>query len=77
MTIASLVITTVVFVSMGWTSQADNKSLLLFGSFIVVAIAIAGGYCQSQKVTFVVGGNKNEITVGSLRKCTVTLQYLL
>ena len=61
MTIASLVITTVVFVSMGWTSQADNKSLLLFGSFIVVAIAIAGGYCQSQKVTFVVGGNKNEM----------------
>lgn len=61
MTIASLVITTVVFVSMGWTSQADNKSLLLFGSFIVVAISIAGGYCQSQKVTFVVGGNKNEM----------------
>lgn len=61
MTIASLVITTVVFVAMGWTSQADNKSLLLFGSFIVVAIAIAGGYCQSQKATFVVGGNKNEM----------------
>lgn len=61
MTIASLVITTIVFVSMGWTSQADNKSLLLFGSFIVVAIAIAGGYCQSQKVTFVIGGNKNEM----------------
>ena len=61
MTIASLVIATVVFVAMGWTSQADNKSLLLFGSFIVVAIAIAGGYCQSQKVTFVVGGNKNEM----------------
>lgn len=61
MTIASLVIVTVVFVAMGWTSKADNKSLLLFGSFIVVAIAIAGGYCQSQKVTFVIGGNKNEM----------------
>lgn len=61
MTIASLVITTLVFVAMGWTSQADNKSLLLFGSFIVVAIAIAGGYCQSQKATFVIGGNKNEM----------------
>lgn len=61
MTIASLVIVTLVFVVMGWTSTVDNKSLLLFGSFIVVAIAIAGGYCQSQKVTYVIGGNKNEM----------------
>ncbi|MGL4913257.1 MAG: OPT family oligopeptide transporter [Romboutsia sp.] len=61
MTIASLVIVTLVFVIMGWTSQADNKSLLLFGSFIVVAIAMAGGYSQSQKVTYVIGGNKNEM----------------
>ena len=61
MTIASLVIATLVFVIMGWTSKVDNTSLLLFGSFIVVAIAIAGGYCQSQKVTYVIGGNKNEM----------------
>ncbi|MCR8746985.1 OPT family oligopeptide transporter [Romboutsia lituseburensis] len=61
MTIASLVIVTLVFVIMGWKGQADNKSLLLFGSFIVVAIAIAGGYCQSQKVTYIIGGNKNEM----------------
>ncbi|WP_270505877.1 OPT family oligopeptide transporter [Paraclostridium sordellii] len=61
MTIASLVIVTLVFVIMGWTSQADNKSLLLFGTFIVVAIAIAGGYNQSQKVTYIIGGSKNEM----------------
>lgn len=61
MTIASLVIVTLVFVVMGWTSTVDNKSLLLFGSFIVVAIAISGGYFQSQKVTYVIGGNKNEM----------------
>lgn len=61
MTIASLVILTLIFVIMGWTSLADNKSLLLFGTFIVVAIAVAGGYTQSQKVTYVVGGNKNEM----------------
>ncbi|CEH33595.1 OPT family oligopeptide transporter [Romboutsia lituseburensis] len=61
MTIASLVIVTLVFVIMGWKDQAHNKSLLLFGSFIVVAIAIAGGYCQSQKVTYIIGGNKNEM----------------
>ncbi|MBW4861760.1 MAG: oligopeptide transporter, OPT family [Paeniclostridium sp.] len=61
MTIASLVIVTLVFVIMGWTSQADNKSLLLFGTFIVVAIAIAGGYSQSQKVTYIIGGSKNEM----------------
>lgn len=61
MTIASLVIVTVIFVAMGWTSAENNKSLLLFGTFIVTAIAIAGGYCQSQKVSFIVGGRKNEM----------------
>ncbi|QIB69334.1 peptide transporter [Aminipila butyrica] len=61
MTIASIVIVTLLFVSMGWTSQADNRTLLLFGTFIVTAIATAGGYCQSQKVTFIIGGDKNEM----------------
>lgn len=61
MTIASLVIATLIFVALGWTSAGDNKSLLLFGTFIVTAIAIAGGYCQSQKVSFIVGGKKGEM----------------
>ncbi|MGL5651478.1 MAG: OPT family oligopeptide transporter [Paraclostridium sp.] len=61
MTIASLVILTLVFVIMGWKGQADNKSLLLFGTFIVVSIAIAGGYSQSQKVTYIIGGSKSEM----------------
>lgn len=61
MTIASIVIVTLLFVGMGWTSQGDNRSLLLFGTFIVTAIATAGGYCQSQKVTFIIGGAKNEM----------------
>lgn len=61
MTIASLVIATLVFVIMKWTDVADNRSLLLLSTFIVVAIAIAGGYSQSQKVTFIVGGSKNEM----------------
>ena len=61
MTIAALVIVTLLFVGMGWKGQADNKSLLLFGSFIVVAISVAGGYSQTQKVTYIIGGNKNEM----------------
>ncbi len=61
MTIASLVIVTLLFASMSWTSARDNKALLLFGTFIVVAISTAGGYCQSQKVSFVLGGDKNEM----------------
>ena len=61
MTIASLVILTLVFVIMGWTSNADNKSLLLFAAFMVVAISTAGGYTQSQKVTYIIGGSKKEM----------------
>jgi putative OPT family oligopeptide transporter len=61
MTIASIVIVTLLFVVMGWKNPASNRSLLLFGTFIVTAISAAGGYCQSQKVTFVIGGDKNEM----------------
>ena len=61
MTIASLVILTLVFVIMGWTSQSDNKSLLLFAAFMVVAISTAGGYSQSQKVTYLIGGSRKEM----------------
>lgn len=61
MTIASLVILTLVFLIMGWTKQTDNKSLLLFASFMVVAISAAGGYSQSQKVAFVIGGSRKEM----------------
>jgi len=61
MTIASIVVVTLLFVAMGWKSPENNRTLLLFGTFIVTAIAMAGGYAQSQKVTFIVGGNKNEM----------------
>ncbi|GAB2024104.1 oligopeptide transporter, OPT family [Lactovum odontotermitis] len=61
MTIAALVILTLVFLMMGWTSNHDIQTLLLFGTFIVVSISVAGGYTQSQKVTFIVGGRPSEI----------------
>ncbi len=61
MTIASLVILTLIFVIMGWKNTDSNKSLLLFGTFIVTAISIAGGYSQSQKVGFIMGGKKSEM----------------
>lgn len=61
MTIASIVIVTLLFVTMGWVNPENNKSLLLFGTFIVTAISMAGGYSQSQKVTYIIGGNKNEM----------------
>lgn len=62
MTIAAIVIMTLVFVIMGWTSKANSVSLLLFGVFIVVCIAMAGGYMQTQKVTFIIGGSSKEMT---------------
>lgn len=81
MTIAFLVIVTLVFVIMGWTDLEANKSLLLFGSFIVVAIAIAGGYTQSQKVTYIIGGSKNEMqryfTIASIVGVIVVVGVIL
>jgi putative OPT family oligopeptide transporter len=56
MTIASLVIMTLVFVIMGWTGLADNKVILLLSTFIVVAISAGGGYAQSHKATYIIGG---------------------
>ena len=61
MTIASLVVVTIMFVALGWINPEDNKALLLFGTFIVTAISMAGGYSQSQKGSFVVGGSKDEM----------------
>lgn len=59
MTIASLLIITVIFLLLGWTSQANNITILLLATMVVVAISIAGGYAQSQKATFIVGGSKD------------------
>ncbi len=61
MTIASIVVVTLLFVVMGWKNPESNRSLLLFGTFIVTAISVAAGYSQSQKVTFVIGGDKKEM----------------
>ncbi len=64
MTIASLVILTIVFVLLGATSPEDNKALLTFGAVIVTAISVSGGYMQSQKVSFIIGGSSNTMVKG-------------
>ncbi len=82
MTIASLVILTIVFVLLGATSVEDNKALLVFGTVIVTAISVSGGYSQSQKASFLIGGSPNTMLKGfSLSAIagvvTVTLVILL
>ncbi len=66
MTIASLLIVTVVFVIMGnltategWTDAGGNLAVLLALTAVVTAISNSGGYAQSQKATFILGGDKN------------------
>ncbi|MEG0549708.1 MAG: oligopeptide transporter, OPT family [Vagococcus sp.] len=61
MTIASLVIMTLVFVMMGWKSEEHNIILLLFATFVVIVIAVAGSYMQAQKATYVMGGSSTEM----------------
>lgn len=64
MTIASLLIVTVVFLICGWTTEVDNKAVLLLGTVIVSGISISGGYAQSHKVSFIMGGNKDDMEKG-------------
>ncbi len=61
MTIASLVVMTIMFVALGTTEPEENKVLLLYGAIIVTAIATSGGYVQSQKVAFIMGGSENHM----------------
>lgn len=61
MTIASLVIMTLVFVTMGWKTTEHNIILLLFATFVVIVIAVAGSYMQAQKATFIMGGSSSEM----------------
>ncbi len=64
MTIASLLIVTVIFLICGWTTDVDNKAVLLLGTVIVSGISISGGYAQSHKVSFIMGGSKKEMERG-------------
>lgn len=71
MTIASLLIVTVVFVifgkitgNAGWTDAQGSLTILLALTSVVTAIAISGGYSQSQKTTFILGGSKT-----AMQKC--------
>lgn len=59
MTIASLLIVTVTFLLLGWTTQVDNVIILLIASTIVTGISASGGYAQSQKATYIIGGTKS------------------
>lgn len=61
MTIASLVLLTVLFVVMGWTSEFDLRSLLLLATFVVTAISIGGGYSQTQKATELVHADRPQM----------------
>ena len=62
MTIASLVIVTLLFVVMGWVDPANNKSLLLFGTFMVTAISVGGDKNEMQKY-FAISGIVGVIVV--------------
>ncbi|MGQ5708686.1 OPT family oligopeptide transporter [Lactobacillus sp. PSON] len=62
MTIASMVILTLIFALCGWTNTDHVQILLTFGVFIVTAISVGSGYMQTQKVSFVIGGSKNEMS---------------
>ena len=62
MTIASMVILTLIFAICGWNNTDYIQILLTFGVFIVTAISVGSGYIQTQKVSFVIGGSKKQMS---------------
>jgi putative OPT family oligopeptide transporter len=57
MTIASLLVITPVFALWGYTDINSMALVLLLGTTLVIAIALSGGFSQSLKTTFILGGN--------------------
>lgn len=62
MTIASLLLVTLVFLVTGHTSPEENVVIILVASIIVTAIAASGGYAQTQKATFIIGASRPQMT---------------
>jgi putative OPT family oligopeptide transporter len=81
MTIASLLIVTSVMKLMGRT-DANSMALAIFlGSMMCTGISVAGGYAQSLKVGFLVGGTSNKVSyfmfVASILSCITSVLILL
>src|SRR5205823_5664384 len=56
MTIATLILTCVLFVALGWTGDAYGPVAICVGAVVCIAAAQAGGTSQDLKTGYLVGG---------------------
>lgn len=66
MTIATLLITTIIFKAFGLTSQHDIVTVFYIGTIICITAAIAGGISQSLKTGFLVGATPKKQQIGTM-----------
>lgn len=66
MTIATLLITTIIFKAFGLTSQHDIVTVFYIGSIICITAAVAGGTSQSLKTGFLVGATPKKQQIGTM-----------
>lgn len=61
MTISALLVITLIFLALGYSSPENNKTVLMLGTMVAVGISAAGGYAQSQKVSYIIGGSADKM----------------
>jgi putative OPT family oligopeptide transporter len=72
MTIATLLITTVIMKAAGWTGKPGMIAALCIGAVICTAAAIGGDTSQDQKTGYLVGATPWKIQVGQLIGVTIS-----
>ncbi|HTM05456.1 MAG TPA: oligopeptide transporter, OPT family [Vicinamibacterales bacterium] len=75
MTIATLILTCLLFVSLGWTGDAYSPIALCVGAIVCIAAASAGGTSQDLKTGYLVGATpiyqQIGLAIGSIVSATV------
>ena len=64
MTIATLILTCVLFVALGWTGDAYGPIALCVGAVVCIAAANAGGTSQDLKTGYLVGATPRSQQLG-------------
>lgn len=66
MTIATLIVASLVFLAFGWTDELGKASALMVGTVVCIAASIAGDTSQDLKTGFILGATPKRQQIGEL-----------